>query len=484
MKTLLIIFTIIISETIMPQNFDFEQHLYQSYERYKENSLTHRRFKHADIIPLIDKLKHQKGFTVKVVGKSVQGRELKLITIGHGKKKIFMWSQMHGDEPTATAALFDIFNFINDTTNKDFCKALFERVTLYFLPMVNPDGAERYKRRNFYDIDLNRDASRLQCPEAVILKSVFDSLKADFGFNLHDQSHRYSVGNSFKTATISFLAPAYNYEKDVNDVRGKAVKLIGNMYQALNHFIPGHIAKYSDEYEPRAFGDNFQKWGTSTILIESGGWKDDPEKQFIRKINFIALLSVFKSIAEESYSNTSAEIYESISFNDKYIFDVILRNLTMKSGKEKIKIDIGINLDEFEGPNEKKIYYKSQVDDLGDLSTFYAYNDYDFDGYTIERASVYEKKVYPLNKLEKIDFYDLYLKGYSTILVKKLPDEKFTRFPINLALENKIDTTINIGESANFVIKKDGKVEYIVINGFLQKVEKNRKFEGNGLVIK
>ena len=246
------------------------------------------------------------GFTVKVVGKSVEGRELKLITIGHGKKKIFMWSQMHGDEPTATAALFDIFNFINDTTNKEFCKALFERVTLYFLPMVNPDGAERFKRRNFYDIDLNRDASRLQCPEAVILKTVFDSLKADFGFNLHDQSHRYSVGNSFRTATISFLAPAYNYEKDFNDVRGNAVKLIGNMFGALSQFIPGHIAKYSDEYEPRAFGDNFQKWGTSTILIESGGWKDDPEKQFIRKINFIALLSAFKSIAEESYVNTSS----------------------------------------------------------------------------------------------------------------------------------------------------------------------------------
>jgi hypothetical protein len=484
MKTLLLVLTIIISETIMPQNYDFEQHLYQSYERYKENSLTHRRFKYADIIPLIDKLKHQKGFTVKVVGKSVEGRELKLITIGHGKKKIFMWSQMHGDEPTATAALFDIFNFINDPANKEFCKALFERVTLYFLPMVNPDGAERFKRRNFYDIDLNRDASRLQCPEAVILKTVFDSLKADFGFNLHDQSHRYSVGNSFRTATISFLAPAYNYENNFNDVRGNAVKLIGNMFSALSQFIPGHIAKYSDEYEPRAFGDNFQKWGTSTILIESGGWKDDPEKQFIRKINFIALLSAFKSIAEESYVNTSNEIYESIPFNDKYIFDVILRNLTVKDGKKQIKIDIGINLDEFEGPNEKKIYYKSQVDDLGDLSTFFAYKDYDFEGYTIERASVYEKKVYPLNKLEKIEFYDLYSKGFSTILVKELPDEKFTRFPINLALKNKIDTTINIGESANFVIKKDSKVEYIVINGFLQKVEKNRKFEGNGLVIK
>ena len=483
MKTLLLIL-IIISETIMAQNYDFEQNLYQSYERYKEKSLTHRRFKHSDITPLIKKLKSRDGFTSKVVGKSVEGRKLELIAIGKGKTKIFMWSQMHGDEPTATAALFDIFNFINDPANKEFCKALFDKVTLYFLPMVNPDGAERFRRRNFYDIDLNRDASRLQCPEAVILKNVFDSLSADFGFNLHDQSHRYSVGNSFRTATISFLAPAYNYEKDFNDVRGKAVKLIGSMFQALSQFIPGHIAKYSDDYEQRAFGDNFQKWGTSTILIESGGWKDDPEKQFIRKLNFIALLSAFKSIAEESYLKTSSEIYESIPFNDKYIFDVILRNLTIKSGKEKIKVDVGINLDEFKGPNEKKIYYKSQVDDLGDLSVFYGYIDYDFNGYTIERASVYNDKVFSLKNLEDFDFYKLYSKGYSTILVKKLPDEKFTRLPINLALKNKIDTTINIGESANFVLKKNGKVEYIVINGFLQKVEKNRKFEGNGLVIK
>jgi hypothetical protein len=483
MKTLLLILTIIISEVIMAQNYDFEQNLYQSYDRYKEKSLTHRRFKHSDITPLIKKLKNKDGFKVKVVGKSVEGRELNLISIGNGKKKVFLWSQMHGDEPTATAALFDIFNFISDSSNKKFCSALFTKITLCFLPMVNPDGAERFKRRNLYDIDLNRDASRLQCPEAVILKSVFDSLKADFGFNLHDQSHRYSVGNSFRTATISFLAPAYNYEKEFNDVRGNAVKLIGNMFGSLSQFIPGHIAKYSDEYEPRAFGDNFQKWGTSTILIESGGWKDDPEKQFIRKLNFIALLSAFKSIAEESYMNTGNDVYESIPFNDNYIFDVILRNLTLKSGKEKIKVDIGINLDEFEGAHEKKIYYKSSVEDLGDLSIFYAFKDLDFDGYTIERALVYDK-VFSFKELEKYDFYKLYSKGYSTILVKKLPDEKFTELPINLTLKNRIDTTINIGESANFVLKKNGKVEYIVINGFLQKVEKNRKFEGNGLVVK
>lgn len=484
MNSLLLFLTIIISEIIMAQSYDFEQHLYQSYERYKESSLTNRRFKHSDILPLIKKLKSHPEFNVKKVGESVEGRSLNLISVGKGKIKIFLWSQMHGDESTATAALFDIFNFLSDTTNKSFTTELYKRVSIYFLPMVNPDGAERFKRRNFYDIDLNRDASRLQCPEAVILKSVFDSLKADFGFNLHDQSHRYSVGNSFRTATISFLAPAYNYEKEFNAVRDNAVKVIGNMYQVLNQFIPGHIAKYSDEYEPRAFGDNFQKWGTSTILIESGGWKDDPEKQFIRKINFITILSAIKIIAEESYKNISTDVYESIPFNDDYIFDLILRNVYIQNGKDKIKVDVAINIDEIQTPDGKKYYYKSQVADLGDLSIFYGYKDYNFDGYTITQAKTNAKKVFKVNKLNDVNLYDLYSRGFSTILINKLPEEKFSPIPINLALSNKIDTTINIGEPANFLLKKDGKIEYIIINGFLQKIEKDRKFEGNGLIIR
>lgn len=484
MKSLLFIILLFLSELVMAQSYDFENHLYQSYDQYKEKLLTHRRFKHSDVMELINKLKKNKSFNIKVVGKSVEGRELNLITSGKGAKKVFLWSQMHGDEPTATAALFDIFNFIGAEENKVFSEKLFDRVTLYFLPMVNPDGVERFKRRNFYDIDLNRDASRLYCPESKILKSVFDTVKADFGFNLHDQSPRYSVGNSFRPATISFLAPAFNYEKDFNDIRDNAVKLIGNMYNTLSLFIPGHIAKYSDEYEPRAFGDNFQKWGTSTILIESGGWKDDPEKQFIRKLNYIAILSAIKSIAEESYVNTSKEIYDSIPFNDKFIFDVILRNLTIQNGKEKIKVDVAINLDEFEKSDDTQVFYKSQVADIGDLSTFFAYKDYEMSGYSLEQALVYDEKVFTQKELEKIDLIKYYNKGYSTLLVKKLPEEKYSSLPINLALKNKIDTTITIGEQANFVLKKNNKIEYIIVNGFVNKIDKNRKIEGNGLVLK
>mgnify|MGYP005840086935 CR=1 FL=1 len=484
MKTLILILSLLISEIIMAQSFQFEEYLYHNYERYKEKSLLHKRFKHSDIIPIFEKLKSNSEFKVERVGKSVEGRSLNLVSVGKGKTKIFLWSQMHGDEPTATAALFDIFNFLTDTSNNYFTNKLYKRVSIYFLPMVNPDGAERFKRRNFYDIDLNRDASRLQCPEAVVLKNIFDELKADFGFNLHDQSHRYSVGNSFKSAAISFLAPAFDYEKKFDSVRGRAVQVIGGLYQMLSKFIPGHIAKYNDDYEPRAFGDNFQKWGTSTILIESGGWKDDPEKQFLRKLNFIAILSAIKSIAEETYLSISSEIYNSIPFNDNYIFDMILRNVHIESGKEKIKVDVAINMDEIQTPDGKNYYYKSQVADLGDLSVFFGYKDFDFNGYTIHQAATDDNKVYKSENLKKLDFFDFYSKGITNIIVNKLPDDKFSPLPINLTLSNKIDTTINIGEPANFLLKKDGKIEYVIINGFIQKVDKNRKFEGNGIIIR
>lgn len=486
MKLSLLFLTLIIVEITMAQNFDFEKSLYNNYEHFKEKSLTHRRFKHSDILPLINNLKNKKDFSVKKVGKSAEGRELNLIIIGHGKKKIFLWSQMHGDEPTATAAIFDVFNFFADSSYSDFKKYLLGEATIYFLPMVNPDGAEKFRRRNIFEIDINRDAARLETPEAVILKNVFDSLKADFGFNLHDQDHRYSVGRTFKFAALSFLAPAVNYEKTMTEGRERSVKLIGNIYEMLNNFIPGHIAKYSDDYEPRAFGDNFQKWGTSTILIESGGWKDDPEKQFLRKLNFITLLSSFKSIAEKSYENVSNEVYETIPFNDKYIFDIVLRNLILEKAGKKLKVDIGINMDEMDAGNGKSFYIKSEIADLGDLSVFFGYDDFDFSGYTIEPAKIFKKRLMKNNDLKKIDLYNLYKDGYSTVLIKEKQDKKYFPQPINLLLNDKevADSTINIGETANFILRKSGKIKYIIVNGFIQKVEKNRKFEGNGLVTK
>lgn len=471
----------------MSQNYDFEQSLYYNYEMFKEHALQNRLFKHSDIVKLISNLKKNKIFEVNVVGKSVEGREIYLLSIGSGKKKIFLWSQMHGDEPTATMALFDIFNFFSDTINyQDIKKQILSNTKIYFMPMVNPDGAEVFKRRNALSIDLNRDANRLQTPEAKTLMSVFDSLKADFGFNLHDQNHRYTAGNTFKSAAISFLAPPINYEKQVDLVRLNAIKLIGSLFKMLNRYVPGHIAKYSDDYEPRAFGDTFQKKGTSTILVESGGWQNDPEKQFLRKLNFILLLSAIKQISENSFQNISEAIYESIPFNEEKLFDVVLRNLTMNKNGNKIKVDIGINFEEILTSDKKNLYRKASIEDIGDLSVYYGYTDVDLNGYELAEVKTYREKTFLLNEIKSLSLTEIYKKGCTNLLVKNKIEEEFVDLPINLIINHKkeLSTRFVIGAIPNFLIKKDGKVEYVVINGFLQRVNDNQDYIGNGVVIK
>jgi hypothetical protein len=486
MKRITFIILLILSELAMPQNFELEKKLYNDYEIFREKTLTHRRFKHSDILPLIEQLKNNKDFNVIKAGASVEGRDIFLISIGHGKTKVFLWSQMHGDEPTATAAIFDIFNFFSDSTYFEFKQNILDKLNIYFLPMVNPDGAEKFQRRNIFEVDLNRDARRLQTPEAIILKNVFDNIKADFGFNLHDQDPRYSVGNTFKSAAISFLAPAFNYEKDIDPVREKSILLIGRLSKMLNKFIPGHIAKYSDDFEPRAFGDNFQKWGTSTILVESGGWKNDPEKQFLRKLNFLLLISAFNEIAEEGYISESAKIYDKIPFNDRYIFDVLFRNMTLYNKGQKLKIDIGVNFSEYFSPDQNRLFMRSSIQDIGDLSIFYGFQDYDFSGFEIQNGRTFSEYQIKQDEIEELDFHDFFSKGFTLLTTGDTSNTRFTELPINLVsnISNNISYFLSIGKPADFILLKNGAVKFVVVNGFLQKIQKGRKFKGNGIIYK
>jgi hypothetical protein len=365
-------------------DFEFAAALYYNYFNYKENLFTTKRIKHSDICKLINRLDNNK-FLVSKQGESYCGRDINLITTGKGDKRIFMWSQMHGDESTATMAIFDIFNFLSGSDGFDSVrKKIFENATLYFLPMVNPDGAELWKRENYLDIDINRDAKRMQTPEGKILRDTFDMIQADFGFNLHDQNIRYTSGNTHKNAAISFLAPLFDQSGSINVTRGNAIKVISDLTRILNNYIPGHIARYEEEYEPRSFGDTFQELGTSIILVESGGWKNDNEKQFIRKMNFILLLSAIKGIIDNDYDSESYDLYNNLPFNKESLYDLVLRNLRIR-GEDRISvIDMGINNNEEFDENSGQTKIISSIEEIGDLSNLFGNEEYDLDGYYVE----------------------------------------------------------------------------------------------------
>ena len=446
------------------QDIEFLEKVNNQFENYREKAINHRRFKHSDVKPLLLNL-GKKDFTVNKAGESVQHREIYLIKWGNGKTKVFLWSQMHGDEPTATMALLDLFNFLNsDDEFNDFRNLIKDKLELYFMPVVNPDGMELYQRRNIFEIDINRDAVKQQTPEGKLLMDTFKSIKADFGFNLHDQSTRYSVGNSPNPVTLAFLVPTTDYEKSLSPKRDDAMKLVSRIFKNISHFIPGNIAKYSDEFEPRAFGDNFQKLGTRTILVESGGYKNDTEKQHIRRMNFLTLLSAFKSIAEESYKTENITTYNEIPFNEKFIMDLVLRNLTVKEKESEHIVDIGINREEINWNNAKEFYLKSSIEDLGDLSNFFGYEEYDLKGMEVTKGKTYPDVFNSISEIEKINLTKLYEEGYTNVILKdNLAKTGPTKIPLNIYIQNAPEETekIMLTETANLIIKKDKKVKYV-----------------------
>ena len=137
-----------------------------------------------------------------------------MVTTGTGPFRVLLWSQMHGDEPTATAALFDVFEYFQRHRERSGVQRILSSLTLYVVPMLNPDGAERFQRRNAQGIDINRDALSLQTPEGQLLKSVRDRFNPRIGFNLHNQSWDTSVGDPPKPASISLLSVAVRQAAD------------------------------------------------------------------------------------------------------------------------------------------------------------------------------------------------------------------------------------------------------------------------------
>ncbi len=435
--------------------------LYEKHDTWKEPTITKQRFKHAVVAPLVQRLKAP--FQWSVAGKSIEGRNIFRVHYGDGPVKVLLWSQMHGDEPTATMALMDLFNFLGRSGDgyDELRSRLRRELTLVFVPMLNPDGAERFERRNALGIDLNRDALRLQCPESRILKGLRDELPAEWGFNLHDQNRYYAAGYAPKTAAISFLAPAFNYEKDVNEVRGNAMRLISGMNAFLQEFIPGNIARYDDEFEPRAFGDNIQRWGTSTILIEAGALPNDPEKQKLRRLHFATLLFALDAIAQKHYAGFDMAGYDGIPFNKTTFHDLIVREAEIEKAGRRYIIDIAFRRGESGSGT-------ASISDLGDLSIFHGYDEVLAKGMRIVPGKTYPQVQADMNAVKKLDVVGLLKQGYTELQLAKLPASTPSGdFPFRLVAPGKGGGAqgFRVGRNPSFVLMQDGKTRWAVVNG-------------------
>ncbi len=457
--------------------------LYNNYNKYSEKKLVLPLIKHQQIKHIVENLRKEKKVNVDLIGYSIEGREIYSISIGKGDTVVLAWSQMHGDEPTATAAIFDTINFFlaNDELI-DFKKNILSKLKIYYVPMLNPDGAERVKRENSLNIDLNRDALRSESYESQILWELAKKIKPSFAFNLHDQNKYYTAGISNNTAAISLLATPCDFDKNITETRKKSMHLIVKILEVLKEFIPQNIARYDDDFEPRAFGDNFTKSGISSILIESGFLNNDPLKMEIRKLNFVALLSSFYFISNEGYKETNYMDYFIIPENKQLLFDLLLRNLLLIKNEKSFKVDIGIIREKKYDVDQNKFYYVGKIKEIGDLSIYHGFEEYDLDGFEVKLADIFNNTQNV--DLKNIDFIQLIKRGYGYIYDNFIQfDKDYTDLPINILCYKNYRPEIAVDEYANLLLTKGKDKVYIVINGFFQVLNYSENRILNGIII-
>jgi hypothetical protein len=463
------------------------QELADQYHLIHDKALTTNRFSYADFRQAVSKYEQGSKFDTQALGQSVEGRSIYSYTIGSGPKKVILWSQMHGNESTATRALLDVFQFFNqDKLFTQTGEQILAALTIKIIPMLNPDGAERFQRRNAQGIDINRDARALQAPESRILKKAIDEFTPDFAFNLHDQRRIYNIKDSSQSSVISFLAPAYDESESVNDIREEAMLMIAELNSLLQGTIAGGVGRYDDSYTTRAFGDNVQCWGISTVLVESGWLADDMEKEQVRKLNFLLLLSAFESLSTNHYRGFTLADYEGIPMNDDKMFDLLIKCAFRTVNGFKGMIDIGVNRAEISIPGTKSYYSQGVVEDIGDLSAYHGFTTIDEDGLCLRPGKIHEQSINRVEDLDSLDIGALLKDGILFIRVKDMPEQVNLEQPINLV--NKTfpdkDAMVKFEGPANFLLTtQDGETKYIILNGFLLEPD-NIPAHVNGIVLK
>lgn len=348
--------------------------LEQLFTDNKEQSIEGRYLTLESIEPILKKLNTDNQLSV--IGKSVLGKPIYKYQIGSGKTKIYLWSQMHGNESTTTKALFDFLNVLH--SKSELAEKLLAAFTFCGIPMLNPDGAKLYTRANANNIDLNRDSQDLTQPESIVLRKTFEEFKPDYCYNLHDQRTIFGVSDTGKPATLSFLAPSYNEKREVNASRLKAINLIAGMNEVLQQYIPGQVGRFDDSFNINCIGDTFQFLGVPTVLFEAGHFQNDYHREQTRKYVFMALVSGFKLLDENVVDNNGMDEYLNIPQNKVVFYDFIYKNIKINyDGIEKITNFAAQYKEEL---INDEIVFNAYIAEIGELEGYFGHFLYDGQG--------------------------------------------------------------------------------------------------------
>ena len=348
----------------------FDIHLLENnYSKFRQEGFDNKWLNFENLKRYLDEVKNNEV----EIGRSFLNLPIYKISIGSGKKRLLIWSQMHGNESTGTRAMFDVLNFLK--SNDEIAELITENIAIDFIPMLNPDGANVNTRRNAIGIDPNRDFLAKESKEIHVLLNQVEKGNYDVLFNLHDQRTIFNVGQTSEPATLSFLAPSYNVEEDVNDVRQKTMGIIQAMNTDLQKVIPGKVGRYTSEFYPMSTGDNFTKMGYPCVLFEAGHYPGDYQRNETRKYNALAIIKGLYALATNDILDY--DDYENIPQNGQRFLDVIIKNVKVTHDNNYSVVDLGLYFEDVYDAETNQIVEKGIIQEVGDLRKFIGHLELD-----------------------------------------------------------------------------------------------------------
>ena len=220
------------------------------------------------ILEAIDATSGYGRMQVRTIGQSVKGKDISLVTVSdptvppETTKKLFVICRQHGNEPASTEAMLSMLeNLVLD--NDKNAGEILSKVSFYIVPMMNPDGADLYQRRNANGADLNRDWLNLWQPETLCVRKAIDSISPDVIID----EHELSPGNN-RSDFLETAGPESGASPEVAAESEKMLNLVMGMLRT--HDMTVRSYQIEDQHPARLAHRYFPIHGnTNTLLLES-----------------------------------------------------------------------------------------------------------------------------------------------------------------------------------------------------------------------
>ncbi|PIU73455.1 hypothetical protein COS78_02225 [Candidatus Shapirobacteria bacterium CG06_land_8_20_14_3_00_40_12] len=152
---------------------------------------------------------------LREIGVSVQGKNIYLIKLGQGSKKILLVGGHHGYEEESTSMLMRLADYFVRNAGE-----IPKEVSIWIVPALNPDGLDKSQRQNANGVDLNRNYGvsnwvldkttmfysgpyPFSEPETRAVRTLFDEEQFSLAITYHTNRNLVE-SNSYKDKFIGF----------------------------------------------------------------------------------------------------------------------------------------------------------------------------------------------------------------------------------------------------------------------------------------